>query len=123
MTPHTTPLSHHLSVEDGQHSKLLAPILSVISPCLKFLQLYISSQNLAEEKILSKLLGVCGEMAVTLCAAVPKIHNDDVTQRTVAFVWFVYELAHSHGMYQLQYMCNVQQCCNVLYQMKWNVNS
>jgi len=100
----TLALSHQLltqhymivDAQDRQHSNLLAPILSVISPCLKFLQLYISSQELTKGKVLSKLLGVCGEMAVTLCSATPEIHNNDVTQRTIAFVWFAYELAHSH---------------------------
>ncbi|KAI9277735.1 Urb2/Npa2 family-domain-containing protein [Umbelopsis sp. AD052] len=90
---------HHANtnVKDDQISALLVPILSVISPCLKYLQMYISTQYSSEEKVLAKLLGVCGEMAITLCSAVPELQNNDVTQRAVAFVWYVYEIAHSHG--------------------------
>ena len=61
--------------------------------------MYISTQHSSEEKVLAKLLGVCGEMAITLCSAVPELQNNDVTQRAVAFVWYVYEIAHSHGRY------------------------
>jgi hypothetical protein len=67
--------------------------------------MYISTQRSSEEKVLTKLLGVCGEMAITLCSAVPELQNNDVTQRAVAFVWYVYEIAHSHGRYNFCFVC------------------
>ncbi|KAJ2964681.1 hypothetical protein NQZ79_g420 [Umbelopsis isabellina] len=88
--------------DDQQHSKILGPILGLISPCLKVLQSYVSSKDAKDDMIFINLLKVCAEMAMTICSALPEMQDDGATKRIIAFSWFVYELAHRHNNRECQ---------------------